>query len=60
MDSRSAAIASLGRLDKGNKEITQQIAVLSDRAALHGSLGGDLGTWEIAETPARSLRWRLC
>src|SRR3984957_11047512 len=26
MDSRSAAIASLGRVDKGNKEITQQIA----------------------------------
>jgi hypothetical protein len=26
LDSRSAAIASLGRVDKGNKEITQQIA----------------------------------
>jgi hypothetical protein len=26
MDSRAAAIASLGRLDKGNKEITLQIA----------------------------------
>ena len=37
MDSRDAAIASLGRPDKGNKEITLQIASYLDRAPFHGA-----------------------
>ena len=60
MDSRGAAIASLGRLDKGNKEITLQIASYLTEPHFTVRWAAISALRKSRRSPARSRRWKLC
>jgi len=59
LDSRTAAINSLGRLQKDNKDITKQIAAYLTEPHFPVRMAYDLCPGWARLMPVRFLRWKL-